>query len=130
MLKSLRTFTKIGKVKKLVKKNGYEIIHAHGYPASCVVALLSGKAIKKRIYTHHMIRLKANWIEKFVFTKVYNRFDVKTGVSDAVRDSMNQEFPKMKKKFVTVYNCLNPIFFQKISLKKNNSIERFVYVAR
>lgn len=130
LLKSLRTFTKIGKVKKLVKKNGYEIIHAHGYPASCVVALLPGNKNSKKIYTHHTIRLKANWIEKIVFTKVYNRFDVKTGVSDAARDSMNQVFPKMKKKFVTVYNCLNPIFFQKIPLKKNNSVVRFVYVAR
>ncbi len=120
MLRTLESLINAGKLRKILLKNAYDIIHMHGFTA-LIVTLFVAPADIKKVYTHHAERSKPKNIEKIVFTHLYNKIDEKIGVSDTVTDSLNNAFPKMKKKFVTICNCISDDFYAPIDKKYNNS---------
>jgi glycosyltransferase involved in cell wall biosynthesis len=97
---------------KNVRQESIQIIHAHGFPsalAALIVKFLSGAKI---VYTHHFYRSKPSRFERIMLTPIYNLINAKTGVSDAVSNSMNNSFPAVTGKFTTVYNCVASVFFR------------------
>lgn len=119
------------RMKKIIAKNNYDIIHTHGFPSVLLVPIVKGKA--KTVYTHHAQRNTPSFIEKLIFTRVYEAYDVRTGVSNVVCDNMNSHFSRTRAPFIRVYNCIGNKFFEKadkgITIIDNTRIN-FVHVAR
>lgn len=108
----------------------YDIIHMHGFIAM-IVTLVVAPSNVKLVYTHHSERAEPSYIEEVIFTSLYNRIDEKIGVSETVTDSLNRAFPRMKKKFITISNCISGDFFDPIrETPKANETIRLIQVGR
>ena len=118
----VRNIPFILKLTKIIKKEKIDIVHAHGFPSAVAALILKLFCNIKIVYTHHFFRTKTSFLEKILLTSVYNNFDVNTGVSKTVCNSINLAFPGLKDKFVVVYNCVAREFFNIV----NNSNISFI----
>ena len=124
---------------KLVNKNNFTHIHAHGYPASLIIYFVKlFKKDIKTIYTHHFYReIPSSSIEKNIFRAIYNKFDILTGVSQTVSNSLKKAFC-LNKDVKTVYNCISNDFFVDSKQLETNNFEnirlskkiKFIQIAR
>lgn len=126
-------FVQIPLLGKIIRENQYDIVQANGFPAVFMVYFLKKHCKFRSIYMHHSIRSYPSKIEQIIFGSWYNSYDVCTAVSQTACNSMNTGFPKNKKKFITVYNCIAEYFFS--PLKTENALFghdkiNFVQVAR
>ena len=105
-------FLWIFKLFNTIKKTNCDIIHVHGYPSCLLISLINPLLKKKTVYTHHFFRTEPKLkIEKKIFEWIYGQFDVLTGVSCTVSESMNRAFD-LSKEFITAYNCISTDFFE------------------
>lgn len=100
----------VRQLRQLVSTQQIDLLHVHGYPACVLFALLRRLVAVRGIYTHHSLRQSPSWLERSLLTPVYQSFDVCTGVSTQVCQSMAQAFPPVQ--FQCVYNCVGDGFYQ------------------
>ena len=96
----------------LLRRERVNVLHAHGYPASILGALVSRLASMPSVYTHHFYRAKPSNVERFVLGICYRAFAVCTGVSKVVTESMQRAFPNVAERFLTIHNCVGLNFFK------------------
>lgn len=133
LLNTIGNIFQIHKLGKIIKDNGYDIVHANSYPAVFMVSHLKKCMNFKCVYTHHSIRSNPTKIEKKIFTSWYSSYDVCTAVSESAAESMNEGFPNNKNNFITIYNCIAGYYFKLQHNDKNlfgHDRVNFVQVAR
>lgn len=107
-----RNLWKAGRLSRFIRREGIDLIHAHGYPACVLACAAARSATPKKIYTHHGLReIPPRTLERRFLEEIYRRFDALTGVSRAVCRSMNEAF-RLGKRFETVYDCVSPSFYE------------------
>lgn len=124
--------TLVVKLAAVVRGQGIDILHAHGFPAILAAVIVGAIRNIPVIYTHHSIRSEAAAGERIVLGRFYAACAHRTGVSDVVSESMMREFPRAGS-FVTIPNCIGEVFFA-TSLERQKSTEKgrvtFVMPAR
>ena len=101
-LKNKYTPSSVGKIKKIIEKENYDIIHVHLFPASAFVAL-SSLFLKKSIiylFTLHNTfnRRRSIKIFKIIDGLIYNRYAKIICISKQVQNSLIKWVPKIKEK--------------------------------
>lgn len=109
----VRNIPFIFKLIKIIKNEKIDIVHAHGFPSLVASLVIKSFCNVKIVYTHHSFRSKTSILEKFFLTMLYNKTDANTGVSLTACNSMNNNFPGLKNKFINVYNCVSKEFLNK-----------------
>jgi len=107
-LKNKYTLSSVGKIKKIIERENYDIIHAHLFPASAFVALSSLFLPNNiaYIFTEHSTfnRRRATRIFKIVDGFIYNRYSKIICSSKQVQNSLIKWIPKNKEKTEVIPN--------------------------
>lgn len=133
LFRIFQNFMQIPVLGKIIKKNQYDIVHAHSFPAVFMVKFLKKSQKYRSIYMHHSTRNCPSKLEQIIFSSWYNSYDACVAVSQTACDTMNISFPENKKKFITVYNCISENYFKQPKSDKNlfgHDRINFVQVAR
>ena len=101
-LKNKYTLSSIGKIKKIIERENYDIVHVHLFPASAFVALSSLFLPNniRYIFTEHSTfnRRRTIKIFKIVDGFIYNRYSKIICPSKQVQNSLIKWIPKNKEK--------------------------------
>ena len=107
-LKNKYTLSSVGKIKKIIERENYEIVHVHLFPASAFVALSSLFLPNNihYIFTEHSTfnRRRTIKIFKIVDGFIYNRYSKIICSSKQVQNSLIKWIPKNKEKTEVIYN--------------------------
>lgn len=95
----------------IIKTEGIEILHAHGFPASVLGYLVKNTLRIRTVYTHHSYKKPPTILERLVFDKVLASYDIRTSVSQFAANALEDAFPKAGE-FHCVYNCIDDHFFE------------------
>lgn len=87
-----------------------DVVHAHGFPPSLLVAAASARPTV-RVYTHHYERRRPGRLEAFGLTRMFNRYDALTAPADHLAERMNEFFPRTHQRFQTLRIGLADRFF-------------------
>ena len=107
-LKNKYTLSSVGKIKKIIERENYDIVHVHLFPASAFVAL-SSLFLKKSIaylFTMHNTfnRRRSIKIFKIIDGLIYNRYAKIICISKQVQNSLTKWVPKIKEKIEIIPN--------------------------
>ena len=107
-LKNKYTLSSVGKIKKIVERENYDIVHVHLFPASAFVALSSLFLPNniRYIFTEHSTfnRRRTIKIFKIVDGFIYNRYSKIICSSKQVQNSLIKWIPKNKEKTEVIHN--------------------------
>ena len=100
----------IGKIKKHLKAQQYDVVHAHLFPPFYWVALAKG-ASKKSIFIHtehntdnrRMSSSYLKWLERFM----YKKYDCHIAISNTVRTNMERHILNKDIDIKTIFNGVN-----------------------
>lgn len=109
-LGAVRMLLRLPRLRALLRELAPDIVHAHGFPASLLAALLKGAVAARAVYTHHSLRAAPAAAERRAFTWIYRRFEARTSVSAAASRSMEAAFPDAGG-FRTIHNCVGEPFY-------------------
>ncbi len=126
---------KIYQLYKYVKKNNYDVIHAHLFPTQYYVALvklLLGKSIKIVTTEHNTTNKRRKyWLSKKIDKFIYNLYDKIIFISDGVKRQFLLDFPSLEHKGIVINNGINlESFFSTNTIKNNNKKIKLLMVAR
>lgn len=96
----------INNINKIIEKYNPDVIHAHDYKASVLVAI---SKFKGKIISHlhnNSPEVKTWGVKSIIYSLLIKRFDKVVGVSQKVYDEAVFK-NKMKNKFIKVYNYVN-----------------------
>lgn len=109
-LKNKYNLSSIIKIKNIIKREQYDIIHVHLFPASAVVALSSLFLPNNihYIFTEHNIfnRRRSIKIFKIIDGFIYSRYSKIICISKQVQNSLIKWIPKTKEKTEVIYNSI------------------------
>jgi glycosyltransferase involved in cell wall biosynthesis len=118
-LKNKYTLLSVGKTKKIIERENYDIVHVHLFPASAIVALSSlflPNHIRYLLTEHSTInRRRSIQIFKIIDGLVYNRYAKIICISKQVQNSLIKWLPKIKEKIEIIPNGIP------MNSKSNNS---------
>ncbi|HQL67338.1 MAG TPA: glycosyltransferase [Caldisericia bacterium] len=118
------------KIIKLIRKNNYELVHVHLFPAALFIAISSFFVNKniKFIFTEHSVenRRRKYKIFKFIDFFIYSRFHKIICVSEKVKESLIKWIPQIESKSIVIKNGV-PVSNNIINQKK---IYDLLYVGR
>jgi len=118
-LKNKYTLLSVGKIKKIIERENYDIVHVHLFPASAIVALSSlflPNHIRYLLTEHSTInRRRSIQIFKIIDGLVYNRYAKIICISKQVQNSLIKWLPKIKEKIEIIPNGIP------MNSKSNNS---------
>jgi len=122
-LKNKYSLASIGKIKEILERENYDIVHVHLFPASAIVAL-SSILIKKNIiflFTVHSTFNKRRNIKMFkiIDALIYHRYKKIICISRQVKNSLIEWVPGIKEKIEIIPNGI-PIDVQ----YNDNSVRR------
>lgn len=123
-LKNKYTLSSVGKIKKIIEREKYDIVHVHLFPASAVVALSSLFLPNhiRYILTEHSTfnRRRSIKIFKILDNFIYRRYLKIICISKSVQNSLTKWAPKVKKKIEIIPNGipLDSIYNDNPSIKK------------
>ena len=107
-LKNKYTLSSVGKLKKIIERENYDIVHVHLFPASAFVALSSLFLPNniRYIFTEHSTfnRRRTIKIFKIVDGFIYNRYSKIICSSKQVQNSLIKWIPKNKEKTEVIHN--------------------------
>ena len=107
-LKNKYTLSSVGKIKKIIERENYDIVHVHLFPASAFVALSSLFLPNniRYIFTEHSTfnRRRTIKIFKIVDGFIYNRYSKIICSSKQVQNSLIKWIPKNKEKTEVIHN--------------------------
>lgn len=107
-LKNKYTLSSVGKIKKIIERENYDIIHVHLFPASAFVALSSLFLPNNigYIFTEHSIfnRRRTKKIFKIVDGFIFSRYSKIICSSKQVQNSLIRWIPKNKEKTEVIPN--------------------------
>jgi glycosyltransferase involved in cell wall biosynthesis len=107
-LKNKYTLSSVGKIKKIIERENYDIVHVHLFPASAFVALSSLFLPNniRYIFTEHSTfnRRRTIKIFKIVDGFIYKRYSKIICSSKQVQNSLIKWIPKNKEKTEVIHN--------------------------
>ena len=107
-LKNKYTLSSVGKIKKIIERENYDIVHVHLFPASAIVALSSLFLPNhiRYILTEHSTfnRRRSAKIFKILDNFIYRRYAKIICISKQVQNSLIKWVPKMKEKIEIIPN--------------------------
>lgn len=120
-LKNKYSLLSVGKIKKIIEKGNYDIVHVHLFPASAVVALCS---LFLPNHTHYILtehstfnRRRRIKFFKILDNLIYNRYFKIICISKSVKNSLIKWIPSTKNRIKIIPNGI-PIGFK----SKDNSV--------
>lgn len=118
-LKNKYMLSSVGKIKKIIEKENYDIVHVHLFPASAFVAFSSLFLPNniRYIFTEHSTinRRRSIKIFKIIDGLIYNRYVKIICISKQVQNSLIKWVPKIKEKIEIIPNGIP------MNSKSNNS---------
>lgn len=107
-LKNKYTLSSVDKIKKIIERENYDIVHVHLFPASAFVALSSLFLPNNTVYifTEHSIfnRRRTKKIFKILDGFIYSRYSKIICPSKQVQNSLIRWVPKNKEKTEIIHN--------------------------
>lgn len=113
--KSSRDLRNILYLKSLIKRNDYDVVHAHLFPAIYFCGLIAkyDKSKRKYIYTEHSTYNKRRRYRllRYIELKIYSYYDSVVSISEGVRENLVR-WLKIKKhvdlnKFIIIENAVD-----------------------
>jgi glycosyltransferase involved in cell wall biosynthesis len=96
-----RALSLVGPFRRAVGAIAPDVVHAHGFPASFLAGVCSGRR-PALVYTHHYERSEPGSLERRALTLLFDRFDLLTTPADHLSATMNRFFPDVRHSFETL----------------------------
>jgi len=128
------SFIKLYKLYKFIRKNNYDIIHAHLFPTQYYVALVKlflGNNIKIITTEHNTTNnRRKNWLFRQIDIFIYSIYDKIIFISEGVKEQFIKDFHKFKNKGIVIPNGINLTEYYKIKKQINSQKIKLLMVAR